>query len=749
MAAKKQSTKCTIIIRKVPKEQFRLPDDGRKWRQSARSRKKFLLYLSTWANGDGTFVEKDEDGNPVENGKNYSPSERTIAKDYAEDTYYRLSKDLQKLGWLSWTREQHHYGRRFFTIRLVPIPPKTPLVFESEQVSDSSEEADSEQVPPSEHMSDSPENTSDVQIENTSDIQPITPLLSRCDNTSAQRHHPSYPDTSLESSACDLGSTRDHGHAIDAQSARTKPRASTSSPASASESRRDKSLSHVSKENPSVQPNRRAGRLDFPSVRKNDGGAESVIDFAVADEPVSSAAENAGDPFEIAATQRRLSKQGKRDYAIDKSKEWRDLAKEIRDRMKVLVKRLEPEWEHWATHDDDGDVLSEEDRKVAFSFPCPSDTTKLMLAGLLQTYTDLQVIRVWNKFLRRAEGFGGLDFPRTAVWSLFEREFEIFVESEEESAEKVQHHQPPLEAFVAGLRAELDYDGWIAKCPCAYNHEHGDENFSLVINRGEKVPVIVHCRAGCDKNEVWKQALEKAREVIDSGEALPALPEGKVKSKKEFDVAPDIAVILHARLNQVPEVQSWLKKWGITSDVADKLQLGASPVVEFTREDRTKFESPALIIPHFDHAGKLIGLKARAMSEKCFKQQEGSSIGGLFATAHLNPEKDEVYVFEGDKDVAIAMSHGFNATGILSAGSSVSDADIALLAKYKMVYLFGDQDKAGIAAMDRLAKRLPEERVTRIHLPVKDVGELFEKHRLDFRQALETILHGQVVGSLS
>lgn len=134
------------------------------------------------------------------------------------------------------------------------------------------------------------------------------------------------------------------------------------------------------------------------------------------------------------------------------------------------------------------------------------------------------------------------------------------------------------------------------------------------------------------------------------------------------------------------------------------------------------------------------------MSEKRFTHELGSSTAGLFAVAHLNPNVDEVLVLEGDKDVAIAMSHGFNATGILSAGSIVSDADIEVLAKYKRIYLIGDQDERGIAAMDRLAKHLPGEKVIRVRLPVKDVGELFEKHRLDFRMQLETILHGQVVG---
>jgi 5S rRNA maturation endonuclease (ribonuclease M5) len=546
-------------------------------------------------------------------------------------------------------------------------------------------------------------------------------------------HIPSSPNTSLESRTCDHDTTSDHGRTVDAQSARTDHRAS---PASDSVQQASTSFSHVGEDDPSVQPNPQGGMdaEDSNPVRKNDGDTESLVDCSIDDEyPEPSAAE-------MAAEKRRLSK---RDYAIDKSTEWRKVPKDIRDRVKALVKKMESEWEHWATHDEDGDILSEDDRKTG-SLSLPSDEYLLILAGLLQTYTDLQVLRAWNKYLLRTQGFGGVIYP---IAVFIKRDFEILVEDKEKSSEEVYRHQawkhPPLEAFVSGLRAESEGDGWIARCPYPKNHENGDSNLSLVINQDEDGKVLVHCRAGCNQRDVWNAAVEAAREV--AVEDLKPIEAKKPKPKSEFNASPDSVLILHSRLTQVPEVQAWMEICGITSEIADKLQLGAYSAVGFTRDDSTKFSSPAVVTPHFDRAGKLVGLKARATSEKAFTQQVGSSIDGLFAVTHLNPDVDEVLVLEGDKDVATAMSHGFNATGILSAGSSVSDADIKVLATYKRIYLVGDQDKAGIAAMDRLAGRLPEDRVTRIRLSVKDIGELFEKHRLDFRAQLETVLHRQVV----
>ena len=691
--------KCSIIVSEIPLEQFRLPTDGRKWNQSARSRAGLLQWLSGKANSDGSFER---------NGKNYSPSEKRIVKRFARKTYYRLSGDLRKLGWLSWTREQN-YKRRLFTIHLdnhVPDLPETPARFDENDVS-------------------YPQETQKRSVTMTR----VT-----------MGHYPSSPNTSLESSTRDATSS-DHKHDIASVCGGTIDASSApvcdSAAASDSDSSTTNIFSHVGGGDPSVQPNRREGRLDHPlSVKENDEVAESAIDFAVDDEhPMPSA-------VEMAAEERRRSKQ---DYAIDKSKEWRKVPKDIRDRVKALVKKMESEWEHWATHDEDGEIPSDEKRKAG-SF-CPSDEHLLMLAGLLQTYTDFQVLRAWNKYLLRTQGFDGVLYP---IALFIKHDFAILVEDKEKSSEEVHRHEvwnhPPLEAFVAGLSAEPDYDGWIAQCPFPKNHQNGDADSSLVINQNEDGKVLVHCRAGCNQSEVWNAAVEAARDAIADGSPLPSLPEGKAQSKKEFDVDRNILIFhaTHARLNQVPEVQSWLQEWGITSEVAKELQLGASSSAEFIKRDETKFRSPAVIIPHFDRVGNLVGLKARATSEKVFTQANGSSTAGLFAVAHLNPDADDVLVLEGDKDVAIAMSHGFNATGILSSGSSVSDADIEVLATYKRIYLIGDQDKAGIAAMDRLAERLPEDRVTRVHLSVNDIGELYRQHPSDFENRLKTLLHGEM-----
>jgi hypothetical protein len=113
-ATKHIITKCSQEIERIPLEAFRLPKDGRKWKQSARSRCNLLLRISVKANPDGTFIGS--------RGQNFSPSFERLSKHVSRGSYTYLTNDLRDLGLLSWTRE-NHYARRVYTIHL---PDTTP-----------------------------------------------------------------------------------------------------------------------------------------------------------------------------------------------------------------------------------------------------------------------------------------------------------------------------------------------------------------------------------------------------------------------------------------------------------------------------------------------------------------------------------------------------------------------------------------------------------------------------------------------
>jgi hypothetical protein len=131
--------KCTNIVKRMPKERFRLPEDGeRKWKGVAARRKALLIELSTYANGDGTFIGV--------NGRDYSPSIETLLESASsERSLYRTLDALQTLKYLKWTREKH-YQRRSYTIllpsianhlsyqgtNLLPNQPESPAKSEAE-----------------------------------------------------------------------------------------------------------------------------------------------------------------------------------------------------------------------------------------------------------------------------------------------------------------------------------------------------------------------------------------------------------------------------------------------------------------------------------------------------------------------------------------------------------------------------------------------------------------------------------------
>jgi len=118
--SKTKSLKCSHDVRNIPLERFRLPDDGRKWKQAARSRSALLCRLATYANADGTFMR---------DSRNYSPSLKTLLNHLGHGSYYRLTDDLHGLGLLSWKREKH-YERRVYTIHVpeqVPDSQEDPL----------------------------------------------------------------------------------------------------------------------------------------------------------------------------------------------------------------------------------------------------------------------------------------------------------------------------------------------------------------------------------------------------------------------------------------------------------------------------------------------------------------------------------------------------------------------------------------------------------------------------------------------
>jgi len=281
-----------------------------------------------------------------------------------------------------------------------------------------------------------------------------------------------------------------------------------------------------------------------------------------------------------------------------------------------------------------------------------------------------------------------------------------------------------IEAVRAVLRNfREEGNGYVASCPLPQNHAHGDSNPSLAITPSGDT-ILVHCRAGCDQDDVWNALCQ----AVTGRTAEP---------KKKLAVGGLDVKQLASELSNNAAALTFLRERGISLEVASKLQFGFA---DWKFGDANK---PALVIPHYAD-GKLAGLKARTLEGKEFSQEPGSSIDGLFAAEHLDPLSASVLVFEGCEDAALAMTHGgYNSTAIIAAKSKIPERDIAKLNEYKYVYLIGDQDLAGKRAMDSLQLRLNTERVIRVRLPgFKDIGDVWKANPdpTQFRTYLRQVL---------
>ena len=128
----RKPNKCLIEIKRLPLDRFRIPSPGRKWKHIARQVQALLMYLATFANGDGTFNHGDVD---------YSPSVKTQAEHFgfSRRWIYTLQDNLKALGFLTWERLNRQEGRKYtITIPEVNDSSNSDVNDSSSEVNDSS-----------------------------------------------------------------------------------------------------------------------------------------------------------------------------------------------------------------------------------------------------------------------------------------------------------------------------------------------------------------------------------------------------------------------------------------------------------------------------------------------------------------------------------------------------------------------------------------------------------------------------------
>lgn len=291
-----------------------------------------------------------------------------------------------------------------------------------------------------------------------------------------------------------------------------------------------------------------------------------------------------------------------------------------------------------------------------------------------------------------------------------------------------------------------------ASCPNYANHVHNDASPALKIDEATDGTVLVNCKVGCDQATVWE--LLTAR--IDGNGSTQA---SKTMSQTKEFVSPDELELggMTSSLAHMPAAHAYLRVRGIDVEVAKQLGWGYVPEQDFRRDN---VRTSAIAVPHYVDE-KLVGLKYRSIrkyhrinkqivpserGKRLNTQIDGSEHDGLYGVQHLDPIANYVLVVEGPEDHALAMTWKYNTVSLPSASSKVSNKDIAVLRRYRTIYLLGDQDLPGKKAMDSLQEKLTVagsgNQIVRPRLPGghKDISELWAAKPEMFGKTLYKLL---------
>jgi len=310
----------------------------------------------------------------------------------------------------------------------------------------------------------------------------------------------------------------------------------------------------------------------------------------------------------------------------------------------------------------------------------------------------------------------------------------------------------PIEEVI-GERIQLDRHH---KALCPF---HPEKTASLSVNTKGQYFNYFGCGAGGDVfNFVMLDQKVEFSEAVKylaqkKGITIPSTQidfEAEKQIQDTFSVLTAISRQYHQRLST--DVLNYLKNRGIEGDTINRYGIGyCDGNTQFTVE-KEKLLKAGLIyesgkeyfngfitFPHWHH-GRVVYVSGRGWPEKKHRKLEKDKV----PLVHLYNEEavweKEVIVCEGEIDTLTLLQNGFNACGVLGAGS-FRDEWAGKFKHCQTVYLSFDGDEAGTKANCKIAELLgPKARL--ISLPDgQDVNDFFkDKTKEDYQKLLDDSL---------
>lgn len=264
-------------------------------------------------------------------------------------------------------------------------------------------------------------------------------------------------------------------------------------------------------------------------------------------------------------------------------------------------------------------------------------------------------------------------------------------------------------------------DGYLVRCPA-----HADGAPSLRVALSDKTGnILIHCRAGCDKDAVLAALDITYGDLFNGGTA-----EG-IRTTTSVDAPPGprevagLAVYVGRSKDRLHDAGRWpdaandylLRRFGVDRATADNLGLG----VDMGGDDYEYLgnayrRTPRLTVPFRDFDGVVRGLQARDLTGHdavrwCGLTNPDGVAWSKVAVFDLRTGLDVIVITEGPGDALTAVGAGYDAVAIRGAALSHNAAAVDGLVdplRSRRVVLAGDNDASGHDFNTTLGARLSE-----------------------------------------
>jgi len=297
----------------------------------------------------------------------------------------------------------------------------------------------------------------------------------------------------------------------------------------------------------------------------------------------------------------------------------------------------------------------------------------------------------------------------------------------------------PIEEVI-GEKIRLDRNH---KSLCPF---HAEKTSSFSVNIKEQYFHCFGCGAGgdvftfvmLDHHVQFCEALEYLAQK--KGIALPTnkIDFESEQKKRDIQLALNEASCLYQK-NLSVDVREYLKNRGLTDETIDKAKIGyCDGKSKFTMdkgclinagliyENGCEYFQGFITFPHLYH-GRVVYMSGRGYPEKKHKKLEKEKVALTYLYNQEALREEMVLMGEGEIDTLTLLQNGFNACGVLGAGS-FQEEWIDKFRNCETVYLCLDADEAGREGSLRIAE-LFGEKAKIVNLPDGlDVNDYFKDY---------------------